>query len=429
MDRKLEAAGQNQALSKFALLRMSCGNIDEFWSGLSGRIGDPFLDFEKGVNVNYVEDNSIISNGFQDTPVQTGRYVEKSGSMNLMYTGLNKILYWAFGFQNAVISVCAFTITEPSVEPTGGATYRDEDDNDFTFLRKEVFKSVTYYIFRIDDTEVPTLATGDLTKQAGTGDNTLSFTARSALMYEHLFELDAHERHLAAFRTAEQIGAYAPGNLKNRMATIGVRTTVTDLLYPHAMCKRFGLKSSAGQLASVDYSSSNWTLPAAILSNNMNAVHHHMRFKVGESESSLSNLGITEVNLGAEIPLDLTQDTESGLYLAEPHLEGKYSISLDAKLSRYSAETYQTLRDADTPVVCKLEAQYGYYLFEIFFNRMKVVTAGPDSSNVTQEPLKFESCYSTSNAWPTSLYGNSLVQSSPVVCRVRNLISDNAMFL
>jgi hypothetical protein len=41
------AASQGAAASKFALSSMSCGDIDDFHAGLSSRIGDPYLDFEK----------------------------------------------------------------------------------------------------------------------------------------------------------------------------------------------------------------------------------------------------------------------------------------------------------------------------------------------------------------------------------------------
>ncbi len=47
------AASQGDAAVKFALSRMSCGDIDDFHAGLSGRIDDPFLDFEKAMEAEH----------------------------------------------------------------------------------------------------------------------------------------------------------------------------------------------------------------------------------------------------------------------------------------------------------------------------------------------------------------------------------------
>ncbi len=47
------AASQGDAASKFALSRMSCGDIDDFHAGLSGRIDEPCLDFEKAMEAEH----------------------------------------------------------------------------------------------------------------------------------------------------------------------------------------------------------------------------------------------------------------------------------------------------------------------------------------------------------------------------------------
>ncbi len=47
------AASQGDAAVKFALSRMSCGNIDDFHAGLRGRVGDAFLDFEKAMEAEH----------------------------------------------------------------------------------------------------------------------------------------------------------------------------------------------------------------------------------------------------------------------------------------------------------------------------------------------------------------------------------------
>jgi hypothetical protein len=54
MQRDMEAAAsQGAAGAKFALSRMSCWDIDDFHAGLSSRIGDPYLDFEKAMEAEH----------------------------------------------------------------------------------------------------------------------------------------------------------------------------------------------------------------------------------------------------------------------------------------------------------------------------------------------------------------------------------------
>jgi hypothetical protein len=400
----------------------------------------PYVELGKGKTLSYEKDNSVTSAAFEEVPRMVTQYVEKSVSTYFRAAGLNRFNYWMFGFELAPVTVCVFVLTTPSVDPTGGATYRDTDDNDFTFLRKETNRTTTYYVFRCDDSTAPTLATGNLTKQAGTGDATLSFTAHSVVMYEHTYELDAHERHFTAFRTAEQITGYTSGDKKNRMATIGIKMGTNDFRYRNAMCKKFGLKSSAAQMAMWtmdfcgydegrdDYSSGDWTYPATLQAFDNVFAHHQMRVELGPDESTLTALGVTDIDLGVEIPLKMEQDTNSGLYLTEPVFEGKYGFNCNLILSRYSAETWQGYRDAWTTLVGRISAEYGYYRTEFLFHQAKLPEAGPDDSDVAKENLNLVMGYSSTNSWSTYLYGITFIQKSPLIMRVRDLVSSNTMF-
>jgi hypothetical protein len=55
MERDMEDASQNNAATKYAVSRMSCGDINDFLIGLSGRIGDPFLEFEKAMKAEHCD--------------------------------------------------------------------------------------------------------------------------------------------------------------------------------------------------------------------------------------------------------------------------------------------------------------------------------------------------------------------------------------
>ena len=400
----------------------------------------PYLNLGKGKTINQVEDESITTNGFKDVPRKTGELVTKSLEHDAYYTDINNKHFWAFGFENSIVEECCFVINTPTVEPTAGATYRDTDLNDFTFLRRETFGSTIYHVFRCDDSVVPTLSTGDLDKQAGTGDATLTFTARSSLMYNHLYELDKHERHFAVYRTAEQITGYTTGDKKNRMATIGIDLYPNDMRYKNAMCAKWGLSSTAGQVAKIlydfiaytsergDYSSSSWTFPSGMTSNSNRMSHDQFKVEVGTAEGSLTELGISDFDIGIDIPLNKIQTTKSGLYLAEPVFEGRYNLTCNMTLGRYAADTYQDLMDAWTTVLVRISASFGYYRFELLVNAAKIKSPGPSDDDVSKELLECIPYYTTTNNFSTWLYGNTLIQNSPIILRVRDLSSVNQNF-
>lgn len=396
----------------------------------------PYVNLAKSPNISTVEDNSITSEGFMDIPRQTGTYIEQPLSFVNKFDGINPLLYWAFGLEDEVLPVVCYTCSTVSVDPSPGDTYDDADAHSCTFLRKEVNKSTTYYIFT--QSAAPTLTTGDLTRTSGAGDATITFTARSSLMYEHIFQLDV-QRHLVAPTTAQQLAAYTAGDLKCRMALIGVNVdTSSDVVIYNTMCKKLNITSSAGDMSMMttdflarnqvrgDYSSSTWTYPSTLSDSDNNILHHLWHMQLGTAIGSLTTLGVTSFDIGIDIPLQAIQDTVSGLYLAEPVMEGKYGISLNWILSRYSATTWQDLRDAWTSVVGRFSATSGYYLQEFLINEAIITAAGPDEDSVSKEPLEISTGYNSTNNWSTYMYGSTLAHS-PVMLRVRNTTSGNMM--
>jgi len=401
----------------------------------------PYLSLGKGVSIATVEDESITTNGFKDTPRQTGKHVEKSFEQNAYFANIDNKHYWAFGFEGSIVEECCFVLSTPSVDPSPGDTYEDTDENGFTFLRKEVHGSTTYYVFSCTDSVVPTLSTGDLDRVSGSGDDPLTFTARSSLMYGHIYELDAHERHMATYRSAEQITGYTAGDLKNRMATIGLSyESGSDMIYKNAMCAKWGLSSSAGQLAKLmydfiaynqlraDYTSSGWTFPSGMATNENIISHNQFKVEVGVDEDNLVELGISDFDVNFEVPLNKIQDTISGLYLAEPVFEGQYNLGCNLTLSRFSATTYQGYMDAWTTVCVRISAIYGYYRFELLINAAKVKSPGPSDDDVAKEMLEIIPYYTSTNNFEDWLEGYTLIQNSPIILRVRNLSDTNQMF-
>jgi hypothetical protein len=408
---------------------------------LGANDGFPYINFQTGSNVDHAEDNSITSNAFKDVPRQTGITVERPLSMYNRFQGMGRFLFWMFGFENSVIEVAVFRVNTPTVEPTADATYYDGDGtpNTYTFLRKETSSGTDYWIFRADDGAVPSAATGTLTKDTGTGDATLSYTACSSLMYEHLYELDAHERHLTAYRTAEQITGYSAGDKKNRMATLGIKMHTNDYRYRNAMCNGFSFSSESGQLAELstgfvsfdenrgDHSSASWTIPSNLQSSDNIVAHHQTSLEIGTAEGSLTALACSALGLDVGIPLQIIQSTVSGLYIAEPIFEGKYEIGQNVTLARHSVDTYMGYRDNWTTALTRMSATYGYYMQEILIQQAKVKDSLSDD-DVPKENLEIIPGYTSSNNWSSWLHGNTLVQNSPIVMRVRDDDSQNYMF-
>lgn len=400
----------------------------------------PWLSWPKGKDIQSVDDNSITSEGFRDVPRKVMEHIEKPWGTPMRFDGLGSMLYWAFGFENSIVKVCAFTLSTVSVDPDPEDTYRDTDLNDFTFLRKEVWNDITYYIFRCDDAVAPTLQTGDLDAVSSSGDDPLTFTAHSDLMYEHLYELDPHTRHFVDYETAEKITGWSSGDKKNRMATVGIQMDTNDYRYKNAMCKGFNFSSTAGALAELtgelvaydeergDYSSSSWTTPSTRRDTDNIVAHHQLKTQLGADEDNLVDLGVVDTSIGVAIPLQVLQDTESGTHIAEPVKNGKYDITLGMTISRYSTATFQAYRDAWTSLVARVAGHYGYLMMEWLVNEVVLPNAGPDDSDVAREPLTPAVGFSSTNNWATWLTGNTLIQNSPVLLRVRNTDSSNHMF-
>lgn len=392
--------------------------------------GIPYLSLGKSKTISSVPDNSIVSEGFDDLPRQVTKYVEQSVSYVNKLDGFNPQLYWAFGLCDEVLPVVCYVCSPPATEPVAGATYTDSSSNSLTFLRKEVNGSYyTLYVFT--QTAAVTSQSGSLTRVSGTGSD-LTFSAHSSILYESVFKIDPRERHLVIPATTQRISTYQLGDLKCRMATIGVNMdTNSDFLFLNAMCKKFNISSSAGALSELsmdflardrevsNYSSSTWTYPSAVDADN-NILHHYWSVYVNNTL-----VGCTSFNLGFEIPLQVIQDTLTGLFIAEPVMEGKYVFNSEIVLSRYSSLAWENLSDAWTEVPARIAAYSGYKLQEFFINNAIITNASPDDDNVAKQTLKLELGTSSTNNFPSQ--GLSITDYSPLMCRVRNTTATNYM--
>lgn len=427
-----------------ATLRMEAGipAAAAWGSGAATSISDadgfPFLSFVPKKTINFEQDNTIYSQGFKDLPRLVGSYVENSFSRNARFQGPhNAHLYWMFGYELPPVAVDCITTATEITTLVAGDVYEDTEGNSFTFIRKETYGSTFIYVFSADDSVG--IATGDLTQSFGSGPETITPVTKSGLMYEHVFELDKDSRHATAY-LAGQKPSSLPAGQKCRRATIHFATQVTDYRFINCMCKKFSFGSEAGKFWEVgndfighseskgDYNSSSWGLPDAAQTSSTIIAHHQTQFRVGTSEATLSSLGVTSWDLEVEAPLAVEQDTASGIYLMEPIFNGKYSIKLNATLSRYSSDTYQNLRDTWTDVIVTVRARDGFYSKGFYVTKAKISEASLDDSEVTKQSLVFEPYYDNTaltTHFPADQFAFKM--NSPVVCMVRDKNSTYSM--
>ena len=394
------------------------------------------------------ENESIDGQAFKDIPNQVQVGAQGSMGGDLRYRGIDKLLYWALGFERpgeSPITACQFTIASALTDDPEVDDVYSNNSNEFTITGLDLTLGVgTIYAKRTSGTGSPT-TTGDLDYVSGgeAGDDPITYSATTGLYYSHMFELDAMDRHFAPYRAVpdeQTAGDYNVGDRKCRMATIAQKKGPNDHRYPNSMCMKFALSSQAGGSSTWtadliaydedrgDYSSASWTFPAGATGSAYRILHHHWKVSLGSS-GSLTDIGVTDFEIGIDIPLDVKQDTESGLYVAEPIGAAKYSITGKLSITRHSVDTYHAYRDAFTALVLKFVATNGNDQFKILMQDVVITEASTTEDDVSPIPLTFAFGPDTNALTPFSyeLEGHTIVQDSPILIITNNANSTNEM--
>lgn len=417
----------------------------------------PWLNFSSKLNIATAEDESVVTKAFKTTPRLIGKTVDNPVSFHARYKGMNRFHYWMWGFENEVkeVVVCRAGSSPFSAAPTIGDTCTDVATNGFTFLRTEILRDETrLYIFEADDSLAP--AGGLTLTETGGSPWVFTFVTTSAVMYEHVYELDSRGRRLRSYTIAEvaAITDILATDKRNIMCTLAKRTDNYDLRYANSMCKNFSLKMTAAGLSSWDanymayveersilangYASDDWTLVSGLEDGQLIPAHFEYRFYMGETitpgtegeVTGLTETAMTDISFDVEVPLQSLQDTVSGLGLAEPILEGKYGIRCVGTISRHTAQTWQTYRDAQTKIVAHMIANQGDYMQEIMMKECTLSESGGDDSEVMQEPLALELGYLIGTSeWSDYLEGVTELHDSPAILRIRDDSDVNQMAL
>jgi hypothetical protein len=350
------------------------------WGGstiqaLGANDGLPYVEKSIKVGMETAEDLSIEDAAFTDLPVQTGL----SGMMDnfagiVRYDGLDRLWYWMFGYEDG----------------------------------------------------------GDSPDDLGGG------------YYEHMFELDAHERHYTTYRTAEQTaGDYASTDRKNRAASFAFKRGPNDHRYAHQLCTGFTFSSSADdglvrftskgigpKEERGDYGSGTWTMPTALQGSSLDVLHRQCTVSIKPSGGAFIAYGVSAWEVNVEIPLKMDRDTESGLYLIEPVMEGGYTVNATVTLSRHSADTFPGYRDNWTECLMKIVATSGSYSFELYLPSMKIPDAAPSEDDVAQVPITFTCAKEpdiTSPVFATEMGNMTMIQGGQLFLITNNTNSVNEM--
>lgn len=410
----------------------------------------PWLSFENKLNIGVTEDESVYTKGFKSIPRMTGKTIDNPLSFHGRYADLNRFHYWMFGFEHDPVRVFAFKSTTNAAfntTPTVGNTFT-HDGHSYTYLRTETYRSgmsLNYLYIFANASDTPT-ASGVLTDNAVT----CTFTSVSAAMYEHTYELDSGARYFRTYTAAEDavLAGTTVTDKRNLMATLGKRFDTYDIRYQNAICKSFNYKMGSPGMSTWetaflafaedrgDYSSSNWTMLSGLKDTQLVPAHFEHSFFIGTTYaistqgqlSGLSELGISSLDINVEIPFQSIQDFVSGLSIAEPIIENFYGIKINGTISRATVSTYQTYRDAQTPIIFRIAANQGFYMQEWLVKKAVLTDAGPTSDGVAQETLAINPGFvEGTHQWSTWMQGITEIHDSPIIFRTRDYQSVNQM--
>jgi hypothetical protein len=265
----------------------------------------------------------------------------------------------------------------------------------------------------------------------------------SAGVYRHLYELDRHERHLTSYRSDEDTAVdYASTDRKVRFGSLGLKKGTNDFRFPFLMCGGFGFGSSAGQEPMKwnakgnayredrgNYASADWTAPAGATGTQYLIGHHHLTLSLGPS-GALVDVAVTDFQCSVDIPLLVEQDSESGLFVAQPVLNGKYGVSVSCTLARHEADTYKAYRDAFTACCMKAVYASGADEFGLYFPNLRIIDAPDTGDEVARHPLTFAAAKEDAvigNPFATEIGTCDLIQHGEVFCVTKDNNSANDM--
>jgi hypothetical protein len=414
--------------------------------------GFPWLEFGKEKSIQLKEDASVVGQAFSAPSRQTGYRVDNPLNFLARFDDFNYPYYWMMGFENKVKTVVVCTsvlgFTGAGLPVAYDDSFSDGGTNDFTYLRSVTMKTlsaepVTYHYFVALDAAPASTAT--LTHGSGGTAIQIILSDCSPLLYEHIFEFDGKNRTYREYTAAEilQIDGHTTGDKKNLAATLGLRMSDYDFLFPNSICKNFTYSVKGEDMAmwETNFCSSDQlrdtgllddvTFIPELMDNFAVPAHYQHGFYLGTTLANMGELCITDISIKAEIPLAEIQTMCSGLHISEPKLTNKYKVTGSMMIPFHDAETYMNYRDAQNRLCGTLRANQGWNSLEFLFKRITINKSGPDSGDIAAEPIEFEisRCPASEDVFADTLGTTQVYDNSPFCIRVVNTVSTNAMRL
>jgi len=226
-------------------------------------------------------------------------------------------------------------------------------------------------------------------------------------LFSHLFELDAHDRHNAAYRTTFDLDGITQASIsfdasdrKDRAVTIGLARDPNDHRYKDSMIQSFGFSGTPDdkiikwtmsvvgeQEERADFDSDNWDFapgngPAK------NVLFKDLTAKLGNL-ASRAVVDLAGFNITVEVPLLIEQTSESDSFITEPFLQDKYKVTLELTVARHDADTFRAALEANTEQACSLEFSSGSNTFKFLFESMRLMTSPLGDEGVARQVLTF----------------------------------------
>jgi len=418
---------------------------------LSIDAGFPYLTFEHDPEPVLERDTSVTSKAFQTGEREVGRTLDKSLSFNNRCDGMDKQLSWMTGWENKTKKVIVFQTNRLTDAPAG--TVFSTDGEDYTFLRQYQAKTITnkvifYAVFSYLLDNAPDT-------QAGTLDQAGAFLDLTYIgwdkMYEHTYELSNDGRAFRAFTASERTALGNQATVDDRrtcMATLAKKFPEYSFRFQNTKCYKFGFKWAPQKFTEVMgswlgydqerikttdplHSDIDYDMLCSMVESNNIFAHNQTRFEIGVASTKYNGgnytfYPVTEMNVDVEVPLQKQQDTESGLFLTDPVLNGLIAISAGATITHSKDEQFMEWRDNRTKLAGVIRSSYGFYSQEIFLKKFTLPKAGPDGGEVSAEPITL-SVELTCGGHAFDQYFTDDVMGSPMVIRVVNKNPYNEM--
>jgi hypothetical protein len=419
---------------------------------LESSAGFPWLSFSNQFNIGTAMDNSVTSTAFETGSRIVSKTVDNDLSFHNRFEGCNAFLAWMWGWEGAAVETVALTVTDASVPLVAGDVLTDLNTTDtFTFARYETYRDMEFNLLTLailypdaPDT-VPTAGPGTLDGTV----NDLPYLTTSLTMYEHLYELAKDGRQLRNFTADEETalgGHYVTDDQRCLMGTLAKRYTEFQVRYANALSKKMDIKWTPAELSTYDSGYMAFREERVETGNNFEGstqpvdfdmacsltdvtgvvAHYQTAVEIGKRNTDtetfpLAEEGITDLNISTEIPLQNLQDTISGVYLANPFLEGKYKITSSMTVSRMDGPKFSEYRDTLQKLKGRISSNMGFLMQEVLIKEFTLTKAGGDDSDVTAEPLDLSINASCGvHDFADHLYGQTEVNNSPIVMRTRD---------